>query len=289
MGGRDDRFLAGDFVLAACVTEKLTASGADPIFAVSISTRAAVGVNGGMVLHGVGMVEFGNASRFRMSVVPLAGSRFAPLRLLRGGGRDDPITPLVAGGGDPLRFRIVALSAGKSIYAIFRAGGLSGHYAIVPFVPQCWQGRLRGEHRIAHRAVLSLGQTGLRTGGGNGGINDPLVPRGRDGLRFPRDFRIAHHAANHFFMAAVRRTGRGDIVFNRRRTAGVPRGRDHRLIGFRVTTGTVSAFTAVFGAGGELVLGKVRSIGMPQLVCGDHIFLRLRGKGRVLKACRVSG
>ena len=26
-----------------------------------------------------------------------------------------------------------------------------------------------------------------------------------------------------------------------------------------------------------------------QLVCGDHIFLRLRGKDRVLKACRVSG
>ena len=93
MGGRDERLLAGDFVLAACVTEKLTASGAGPIFAVSISTRAAVGVNGGMVLHGVGMVEFGNASRFRMSVVPLAGSHFAPLRGFRGGERSLPIPP----------------------------------------------------------------------------------------------------------------------------------------------------------------------------------------------------
>ena len=195
----------------------------------------------------------------------------------------------MAKGGDRLRFRIVALSAGKSLYAFSCAGGLSGHYALVPLVLQCWHGILLDEHGFAHRAVLSLGQTGLRTGGGNGGINDPLVPRGRDGLRFPRDFRIAHHAANHFFMAAVRRTGRGDLVFNRRRTAGVPHGRDLRHIGFCATAGTVSAFTAVFGAGGELVLGKVRSIGMPQLVCGDHIFLRLRGKGRVLKACRVSG
>ena len=79
---------------------------------------------------------------------------------------------------------------------------------------QFFHDSLLDEHRIAHRAVLSLGQTGLRTGGGNGGVNDWSVPRGRD----------------------------------------------LRHIGFRVTAGTVSALAAVFGAGGGLVLGKIHSI-----------------------------
>ena len=93
MGGRDDRFLAGDFVLAACVTEKLTASGADPVFDVSIGIRPTVGGNGGVMYHIVSMVEFGNDSHFRMSAVPLAGSCFAPLRVLCGGERSLPIPP----------------------------------------------------------------------------------------------------------------------------------------------------------------------------------------------------
>ena len=79
-----------------------------------------------MILHIVSMVEFGNGLRFRMIAVPLAGSRFAPVHLLRGGGLDFPFTPVVAKGGDRLRFRIVALRAGKSLYASFRAGGRFG-------------------------------------------------------------------------------------------------------------------------------------------------------------------
>ena len=67
----------------------------------------------------------------------------------------------------------------------------------------------------------------------------------------------------------------------------MPRGRDLRHIGFRVTAGTVSALAAVFGAGGGLVLGKIHSIVMPQLVCGDHIFLLLMVKRGVREYSRV--
>ena len=41
---------------------------------------------------------------------------------------------VVAKGGDRLRFRIVALRAGKSLYAIFRAGGRFGFSALVPLM-----------------------------------------------------------------------------------------------------------------------------------------------------------
>ena len=241
VGERKNRLIEGDLVPAVCVAENLLAAGADPVFDVSGGIRAAVGVNGGMILHIVSMVEFGNASRFRMRKIPLAGSRFAPLRGFCGGGHDVPSAPVVAKGGDRLRFRIVALRAGKSLYASFRAGGRFGFYALVPAMRQFFHDSLLDEHRIAHRAVLSLGQTGLRTGGGNGGVSDLLVPRGRD----------------------------------------------HRHIGFRVTAGTVSALTAVFGAGGGLVLGKIHSIVMPQLVCGDHIFLLLMVKRGVREYSRV--
>ena len=180
MVGRNDRLIEGDLVPAVCVAENLLAAGADPIFDVSGGTRAAVGVNGGMMLHIVSMVEFGNGLRFRMIAVPLAGSLFAPLRGFCGGGLDFPFTPVVAKGGDRLRFRFAALRAGKSLYASFRAGGRFGFYALVPSMRQFFHDSLLDEHGFAHRAVLSLGQTGLRTGGGNGGVSDRLVPRGRD-------------------------------------------------------------------------------------------------------------
>ena len=172
--------IEGDLVPAVCVAENLLAAGADPIFDVSGGTRAAVGVNGGVMHHGVSMVEFGNASRFRMRWIPLANTHLAPLCVLRGGGLDFPFTPVVAKGGDRIRFRNVALRAGKSLYASFRAGGRFGFYALVPSMRQFFHDSLLDEHRIAHRAVLSLGQAGLRTGGGNGGVNDLFMSLSRN-------------------------------------------------------------------------------------------------------------
>ena len=249
VGGRDDRILAGDLVLATCVTEKLTAAGADPVFDVSGGTRAAVSRN--------------SANR----------------RQIVGVGRcyDADIAAGVAG-----RVIFVAINVGLYGVMLRAAVGLAemGVAARVPIAPCGGIEIVRGKVTVllitdrANRLLLA----GRRTAG---------VARGGDDLLYPLDFRIAHRTAHHFIIAAVRRTGRVALVFSRRRAVGVPRGRDLRHIGFRVTAGTVPAFTAVFGTGGGLVLSKANSIVMLQFACSDHIFLLLFVKRGVRECCRV--
>ena len=114
--------------------------------------------------------------------------------------------------------RVIFVAINVGLYGVMlrAAVGLAemGVAARVPIAPCGGIEIVRGKVTVllitdrANRLLLA----GRRTAG---------VARGGDDLLFPLGFRIAHRTAHHFIIAAVRRTGRVDLVFSRRRAVGV--------------------------------------------------------------------
>ena len=201
--------------------------------------------------------ELGNVARFRMRGVPLAGARLHALGA-RGGGRGDgPSAPVVAV-GVKVAVGCATARADRLLGAIRRAAAVR---AVAGFF------RVLCHRTVCVFAIVPMVGVVVHPFAG------PVVSRGTDGLR-------SRHGAD----------GAGEGLFARGRTgglclynAGVPVMR--YLVCFVGHIAAGALLPVVIPVALPCAIFKV----VAQLACGDHIFLRLRGKGRVLKACRISG